>query len=531
MNQYAFLPLAVLPAVLIAQPEQKPQQRPLAFTHATVIDATGAAAQRDMTVVITGDRITAVGKTDQIALPDGARTVDGAGKFLIPGLWDMHVHIAGESYLPLFLANGVTGVRDMGAIFPDALLALRKAVRDGKLLGPRLIAAGAMIDGDKPIRPGSLTARNAEEGRKAVQELKSRGVDFIKVQTKLSRPAYLAIADQAKEEGLPFVGHVPEAVSAVEASDVGQKSFEHLFGILLACSTEEDKLRKDELDAMAKLDKQEIRLLLVRSQVQALDSYSDAKAQALFRRLAKNRTWQVPTLTLLRALASQDDEKFTSDPRVKYMPSYIRSRWKETWPPETIAKLETNPPEIARPRDRHAPRRRAVPGRHRCDQPLLFPRLHLARRVGAARGREQVHADGSPAMRDARPGEVPGPGKRAGHGRKRQARGPDFAGCEPPGQHHEHADDHRRGRERQAADESGVAEDAGRRRGCGRQEVKRSPPNKTAPADRGRDFGFRRWTALPAAPAAERGRSRSLIRNPSAVFVAGFMTMGSDLTR
>jgi imidazolonepropionase-like amidohydrolase len=340
VSRYAFLALVLLPTLLLADPEPRPQQKPLVFTHVTVIDATGAAAEGDVAVVVTGNRITAVGKTDRIALPEAARILDGKGKFLIPGLWDMHVHIAAESYLPLFLANGVTGVRDMHAFFPDTILRMRKAVREGKLLGPRLIVAGALVDGDKPFWPGSLIARNAEEGRQAVQTLKKRGVDFIKVYTKLPRPAYLAIAEQARKEGLPFAGHVPEAVSAAEASDVGQKSFEHLYGILLACSTEEEKLRKEELDAMAKLDNAAIRPLLGRIQVQALDSSSEAKAEALFSRLARNRTWQVPTLTVLRALASLDDEKFTGDPRVRYIPSYIRGGWKRPMPPEASANLK-----------------------------------------------------------------------------------------------------------------------------------------------------------------------------------------------
>jgi imidazolonepropionase-like amidohydrolase len=340
VSQCAFLPFVLLSPLLFAEPEQPSRQKPLVFTHVTVIDATGAPAQPDRTVVITGNRITALGKTGQVALPPDARTVDGTGQFLVPGLWDMHVHIAGQSYLPLFLANGVTGVREMHAFFPDAILQMRQQVREGKLLGPRLIAAGALVDGEKPFWPGSLTARNAEEGRQAVQSLQKRGADFIKVYSKLPRPAYLAIAEEAKKVGLPFVGHVPEAVSAAEASDAGQKSFEHLYGIMLACSTDEEKLRKEELDTMTKLDNPAIRTLMGRTQVKSLDSYSDAKARALFNRFVKNGTWQTPTLTVLRALASLDDEKFTQDSRVRYMPLYIRSGWKPNLPPAALANLK-----------------------------------------------------------------------------------------------------------------------------------------------------------------------------------------------
>src|SRR5262249_6458687 len=227
---------------------------PLAITHVSVIDGTGTAAQPDMTVVIDRGRITALAKSTALSLPEGAATIDGSGKFLIPGLWDMHVHIVGPSYLPLFLANGVTGVREMHSFYPESVLTMRKEIQEGKTLGPRIVAAGALIDGAQPFWPGSVTATNEEEGRKAVQSLKKRGADFIKVYTKLPRSAYLAIADEAKKVGLPFVGHVPESISAAEASDLGQKSMEHLFGLLLACSADEEKLRQEELEGVEKLD-------------------------------------------------------------------------------------------------------------------------------------------------------------------------------------------------------------------------------------------------------------------------------------
>jgi imidazolonepropionase-like amidohydrolase len=240
----------------------------------------------------------------------------------------MHVHIAAASYLPLFVANGVTGVREMHAFFPEWVFQMRRQVRDGTLLGPRIVAAGAMVDGPRPMWFGAYAAADAEEGRKAVQSLKKRGADFVKVYSKLPRPAFLAIAAEARKEGLPIAGHVPESVSAAKASDLGMRSMEHLYGIPLACSADEDRLRKDELDAMARLDNPALRALMLRTAVKACDSSSEDKARALFARFVKNGTWQVPTLTVLRVLASVDDERLTRDPRVKYVPGYIRAGWK-----------------------------------------------------------------------------------------------------------------------------------------------------------------------------------------------------------
>jgi imidazolonepropionase-like amidohydrolase len=322
----AALALALLAANLCAESKDAPPKA-LAITGVTVIDVTGGPSQPDRTVLVTGDRITAVGKDGEARVPEGARVVDAHGKFLIPGLWDMHVHTSDRSYLTLYVANGVTGIRDMHAFYPQMIFQMRQDVRSGKTLGPRIVAAGALVDGPRPFWPGSLVAGNAEEGRKAVRSLKKQGADFVKVYSKLPRDAYLAIADEAKKQGLPFAGHVPESVSAAEASDLGQKSIEHLMGITLACSELEEKLRREELEAMTRADNATARVLMRRIAEKAAGSFSAKKARELYARFVRNGTWQVPTLTVLRSLASLNDPAFTGDARLKYMPPFMRSYW------------------------------------------------------------------------------------------------------------------------------------------------------------------------------------------------------------
>src|SRR5215510_6946971 len=136
-------------------PQNKPQAKPLVISRVTVIDATGAEAKSDMTVVITGDRITAIGKAADVKIPKDAQVIEAAGKFLIPGLWDMHTHIATQEFLSLFIANGVTGVRDMGGVL-DALNLWRRFIKEGRSTGPRIVAAGPIVDGPKPIWPFSV---------------------------------------------------------------------------------------------------------------------------------------------------------------------------------------------------------------------------------------------------------------------------------------------------------------------------------------------------------------------------------------
>src|SRR5262249_17374622 len=187
------LTVVALAGTFAARAEDAPPGA-LAITGVTVIDATGAPARPDMTVVVTGDRITAVGKSGEVGVPEGARVVDSKGKYLIPGLWAMHVHTTDPSFLPLCLDNGVTGAPDLHPFDPDAICGLRKQVQEGKQPGPRIVAAGPLVDGPKPFVPGSLVAANAAEGRQAVRKLKKMGAEFVKVYNKLPREAYLSIA-------------------------------------------------------------------------------------------------------------------------------------------------------------------------------------------------------------------------------------------------------------------------------------------------------------------------------------------------
>jgi dipeptidyl aminopeptidase/acylaminoacyl peptidase/imidazolonepropionase-like amidohydrolase len=297
---------------------------PLAISHVTVIDGTGAPAQPDRTVIVTGNRINRIGPAGTVTIPEGAQVVNAAGKFLIPGLWDMHVHWYDKDALTLFLANGVTGVRQMWG-FP-LHLEWRREFAHGTLLGPRMAVGGPIVDGPKPIWLGSLCVAGEADGQQSVSSIQAQGYDFVKGYNLIPRDAYFGIAAQARKLGIPFTGHVPLAVSAAEASDAGQKSIEHLDGLLFACSSQEDALRKEfllPLDRPGLYD----RTLYWRIREKALDSYDQKKAASLFARFVKNRTWQVPTLTVLRAIAYLDDSSFTTDARLKYMPPSIRTMW------------------------------------------------------------------------------------------------------------------------------------------------------------------------------------------------------------
>jgi len=285
----------------------------------TVIGTNGGPVQPHRTVIVRDGKIEEVGSSARgMGGKLSGTHVDGTGKFLIPGLWDMHVHIvfgdwfprAKEVTLPLFIANGITGVRDMGSDL-EILQQWRKEISAGALISPRIVMAGPMLDGPQPRFPSSIAIRTPEDGRRAVDDLKQRGVDFIKLQSLIPRDAVFAIADEAKKQGITFVGHVPDAVRASEASNAGQKSFEHLIGIFEGSSPLEDQFIKGE-----------------KTESQFLSSYDAKLAEKLFALLANNQTWQCPTLVWERGGNLIEERDLAHDPRAKYVPAY----WKDvTW--------------------------------------------------------------------------------------------------------------------------------------------------------------------------------------------------------
>jgi imidazolonepropionase-like amidohydrolase len=310
----------------------------LAITHVTIIDATGAAPQPDMTVFLADEQVAAIGPSNSVSTPRGTKTFDATGKFLIPGLVDMHVHLTGASeptgsrefILPLLLANGITTARDMGGDL-DSLLKLRHEIEHGQLQAPRIFFAGPYLDGNPPFFQPSLVVTNSVEAAKDVHSLMSRGSDFIKVQSNLSRDAYFAIADLCRREHITLVGHVPDRVTASEASEAGQKSIEHLTGVLRACSSDEPLLiRKQFAAGPKKGTKAQSRDRELSWQRQLLESYSDQQAAALIAKFISNQTWQVPTLILLRNDAFPTPEMDPSrDPRRIYIPLQVLANWQK----------------------------------------------------------------------------------------------------------------------------------------------------------------------------------------------------------
>jgi imidazolonepropionase-like amidohydrolase len=314
---FTFLVCAVLAAPVCAQ---KPSPDDLlVLNNVSVIDVRTGTILPDQTVVLAKNKIDSVGPSKAAKYSRRAATVNCRGMFLIPGLWDMHVHLmfgdwfpgSREIVLPLLVANGVTGVRDMGSEL-DVVQSWRDEIEGGRLVGPRIFTSGPMLDGPKPRFPSSVAISTPDDGRRAVDDLQRRGADFIKLQSLIPRDAVFAIAEQAKKQQIPFEGHVPDAMRASEMSKAGMKSFEHLIGILEGSSPDEDEFLKGN-----------------KTVTRLLASYDPVRASSLAAMLAKNQTWQCPTLVWERGGNLLDQTDFAADSRAKYAPSsWKNGAWK-----------------------------------------------------------------------------------------------------------------------------------------------------------------------------------------------------------
>jgi hypothetical protein len=302
----------------------------LAFRNVTVVDVNGA--RPGYTVVVNDGRISALGSG--VKVPAGAKVIEGKGKFLIPALWDMHVHLWEKDPMGgLYLAAGVTGIRDMGSDLARTR-ALRTEIDAGRAAGPTIFTPGPPVDGPDSRLTMSpvIKVTTPEDARRAVDTVEKNMGDFVKILSTMSEDAYFSLAQRARVVRMPFAGHLPEEVSASDAINARQKSIDHLFGMALSCSYDETRLRRERKEAIEKKDYAMLREIRTRTYA----TYSTSLANEMFRRMARMGVWQVPTLTLRRRMALLDLDRLAEAPEMKYIPEAIRKSW--TDPREDLKK-------------------------------------------------------------------------------------------------------------------------------------------------------------------------------------------------
>ena len=305
-----------------------------------IVDVETGNVLAGRTVLIRGSRIVAILPAGDAGVPRGTTMIDGRGKYLIPGLWDMHVHsaVGARDEFPIYLALGVTGVRNMHTTVDTALElsgSIRRQVAAGTLLGPRFVANGAVVDGPRPAQPGSVPIGAPGAADRIIDSLKRGGAEFVKVYNLLPRDVYFAVLEAAKARGLVVAGHIPVTVRAEEAAAAGQRSVEHLDGLDFACSTREDSIRADFLARPS-------REAWYRRGDGLTATWSAEQCGAAIVAYARHRTWQAPTLAVAWGEAAVDSVLLDAA-AMATLPATVAERWRgmvadPSHPPDPFAR-------------------------------------------------------------------------------------------------------------------------------------------------------------------------------------------------
>jgi imidazolonepropionase-like amidohydrolase len=292
------------------------------ITNVNLVDVEQGITIPSQTVTIMGDRIESISAQPGPGTPDGAQTIDGYGHYLMPGLVDAHVHyLDAPVFGRLMLANGITLVRDMG--MPNELiLGLRDALNRGEMLGPEMVAAGAILDGNPPLIPLiSLGIETPEQGRAAVRQQVEAGVDFIKVYSRLEKDVFLAIVDEAHQCGRKAVGHIPDTIYIEEAAAAGLASSEHFFGF--------EKVIAKLLGKPVKL--QYAGMGSEAHYFQRLGQVNPDALQQVYRRIHLNGMTVCPTVITFKVGTKIKAIQAGNFPRQEYISPMVLNIWASMW--------------------------------------------------------------------------------------------------------------------------------------------------------------------------------------------------------
>ncbi|PJJ60469.1 amidohydrolase family protein [Hymenobacter chitinivorans] len=321
MNFRLFCLTSALVGVFAGCANPPVQRYDLIIAHANVVDVETGQVRADQTLGIRDGRIAYVGKPAPMAAP---QTVDARGRYLIPGLWDMHVHFRGgdslaaanRNLLPLYLAHGVTTVRDAGGDLTPHIFRWRAQMAAGQLAGPRIFTSGPKLDGPKAFWAGSLEIETPEQINRALDSLQKLRVDYVKLyESTISREAFLGAIAEAEKRGLTTTGHMPYTVTLREAAERGLDATEHLYYLLKACSNREDSLTA-AVQASLRTSKP-LGLFAVLPAVYR--TYDPAVAAQTFRMLKQHRTAVVPTLFIQKLLTELPTTDHAPDTLLAYI--------------------------------------------------------------------------------------------------------------------------------------------------------------------------------------------------------------------
>jgi len=301
-----------------------------------IVDVAANKIIPDQTVVISRERILKTGCGQLLNRYAAPAVINAKGKYIMPGLWDMHTHFGGgdslieenKNLLALYLAHGVVAVRDCAADLSGSVLKWRGEIREKKLEGPAIFTAGPKLEGYRSIWEGDLEADNSIELAKAIDSLVNLKVDFVKITENTMKPAlYIEALQKVRAKGLKITGHIPAALTLTEASNAGLSAIEHITYLLRAGSRKEKEYAK--AIASGKMTSKEYNIIL-------LNNFDTTAARQVFKQLAKNGTAVVPTISIHRTIAYLDQDDHKNDPYLSYIGKGLQRTY--AWRVERAAK-------------------------------------------------------------------------------------------------------------------------------------------------------------------------------------------------
>lgn len=313
--------------ILLSCSDSRKYKVDILITSASLIEVSSGNILEGKVIAIAGDTIHSVFDEALLGAYSAHTVIDAEGKFIIPGLWDVHMHFGGgdsliqenKNLLNLYLAQGITTVRDCAADLSRSVLQWRGEIANGTLLGPTIFTSGPKLEGYKSVWVGDLEIGTTEELIYAVDSLQHMHVDFIKItDNTLSPELYLKALAEAKKRGIKTSGHIPFSLSIAQVSTAGLGSVEHLTYLLKAGSTREREV--SGAFAAGKITYRDALPLLV-------DSYSERVADSVFRLMAQNETAVTPTLTISKTLAYLDHDDHASDDYLNYIGPGLRKTY------------------------------------------------------------------------------------------------------------------------------------------------------------------------------------------------------------
>jgi imidazolonepropionase-like amidohydrolase len=308
------------------------QQRTILLTNANIVDVMHNRTLPAKLILIRGDSIVTVDDMRNSSKYKAQQMIDLHGQYVMPGLWDTHVHFRGgdsliaanKRLLPLFLYYGVTTVRECGGDMTSSVMQWREQIATGTLMGPRIFTSGPKIDGPKPTWAGSLEVVNKEDVSHALDSLQQMKVDFVKIyDSKISRDAFLETIAQAEARGLKTSGHMPYTVRLREAVDRGLDASEHLYYVAKACAANEDSLTNAIIASQGSAKP----VGLFAALPSVINGYNPKIAVSLFRYLASKKFSIVPTLFISKVLDEIKTSDHTRDSLLRYVDKGIQSTY------------------------------------------------------------------------------------------------------------------------------------------------------------------------------------------------------------